>query len=65
MKSETDEMLRVNEVAQMFAVSVREVWRLVAGGIIPQPIKLGPKTTRWLKSEICEFLEALKKRRKP
>lgn len=61
--AEKEQLTRVQEVAARLAVSVRELWRLVAEGVIPKPIKLGPKTTRWPETEINEFLERRKRER--
>lgn len=58
-----DRLLKIAEVAGRFAVSAREIWRLVASGSFPKPIKLGPKTTRWPESEILTHLEKLKNER--
>ena len=54
--TEDDKLLSVREVAQMCTISVRKIWRDVAANLFPQPIKLGPKTTRWWLSEILRFL---------
>jgi predicted DNA-binding transcriptional regulator AlpA len=58
-----ERLLRVGEVAKKLAVSTREIWRGVAEGIIPSPIKLGAKTTRWFESDISSFLEQRKSER--
>jgi prophage regulatory protein len=58
-----EQLLKVEEVARRFAVSAREIWRGVADGTFPKPIKLGPKTTRWLESEILSHLQKLKEAR--
>lgn len=59
-----DDFFKVQDLARKFQVSVREVWRLVAEGHLPKPVKLGPKTTRWPKSEIAACIEKLKEKRR-
>jgi excisionase family DNA binding protein len=49
--------LDVTEVAQMLGISKRTVYRLLDGGEIPRPIKLG-NATRWRRSDIVLFVEA-------
>jgi predicted DNA-binding transcriptional regulator AlpA len=49
-------LLNVKEVAAVLGCSVASVWRRVADGTIPQPIKLGG-TTRWLQPEIQTVIE--------
>lgn len=39
--------LNVKEVAEWYNVSAAQVWRLVAKGALPQPIKLSARCTRW------------------
>ena len=57
-KDDTDEdcLLKIREVVALVTFSARKIWRDVAAKLFPQPIKLGPKTTRWWKSEILRFL---------
>jgi len=52
-------LLTVKAVANLLGVSVRLVWRLVAGGRFPQPIRLGARTVRWRARDIAEHIEAL------
>ena len=54
--NEKDRLLKIKEVVALVTFSARKVWRDVADKLFPEPIKLGPKTTRWWKSEILRFL---------
>ena len=54
--NEQDRLLKIQEVVALVTFSARKVWRDVADKLFPEPIKLGPKTTRWRKSEILRFL---------
>ncbi len=49
--------LDVTEVSQLLGISKRTVYRLLDGGEIPKPIKLG-NATRWRRSDIVLFVEA-------
>jgi predicted DNA-binding transcriptional regulator AlpA len=58
----SDRLLRVKEVAAALACSVASVWRRVADGTIPQPVKIGGMT-RWPQSEITSVIERAKTQR--
>lgn len=51
-RMEASRLLKVQEVARMLAISVREVWRRADSGMLPKPIRLGGKIRRWLREEI-------------
>ena len=53
---------RVNQVAEFLSLSVREVWRLVAEGSFPPPIKIG-RCSIWFESDIIEFQMRLRTQR--
>jgi predicted DNA-binding transcriptional regulator AlpA len=55
-------MLSIKEVAEVFSISVREVWRKVDRGALPRPLKIG-RLRRWLASEIQKVIELLKQQR--
>lgn len=54
-----ERLLRVGEVAGLLGVSVSTVWRHVADGSLPEPVRFGG-VTRWAQSELILYLEALK-----
>jgi prophage regulatory protein len=56
MNEEDDELLRLDEVAKRVTFSPRKIWRDVAAGMFPKPVRLGSRTTRWWKSEVLKFL---------
>lgn len=45
------------ELAIMLGVSVRQIWRLNAAGMLPRAVSLGG-SRKWLRKEIEAFLEA-------
>jgi excisionase family DNA binding protein len=59
-----DPLLKVDDVAEVANVSVPTVYRRVADGTFPKPVKIGG-LARWPKSEILEAIEKAKARRYP
>ncbi|MFD1157908.1 helix-turn-helix transcriptional regulator [Roseovarius aestuarii] len=57
-----DQLGDVKEVADVCQCSPSTVWRRVADGTIPKPIKIGGMT-RWSMSEIAAAIEAVKAQR--
>jgi len=45
----------VIEVAHYFGVSKSTIWNWSRDGLIGQPVKIGPKSTRWTKEQILRF----------
>lgn len=52
-------LLNSKEVCRLAAVSPATLWRLVKARRFPQPLKLGPQTTRWRADEIAAHLDRL------
>jgi predicted DNA-binding transcriptional regulator AlpA len=50
-------LVNVKQVAEMLGVSERHVWNVNYLGQIPRPKRLG-KSVRWVKDEICEWVDA-------
>ena len=48
--------LTVEEVAALFKIGVRTVWRLVQEGSLPAPHAIGRKLRRWAHADIEAFL---------
>ena len=55
-------LITVGQVADMLSISVRQVWRLIADGSLPRPVKIG-KVSRLLLSDVEIFVEELKLQR--
>jgi excisionase family DNA binding protein len=49
-------MIDVREVAKILGISTRSVWRLVAKGELPPPIRFG-RTVRWRTVDIDRCIE--------
>ncbi len=56
-------LLNVGEVAAILSISTREVWRRADSGDLPQPVRLGARTRRWLREEIEAVIEQAKRQR--
>ncbi len=57
-----DKLISVRDTAAAFGCSVATVWRRVADGTIPQPVKIG-SMTRWSLLEINDAIEKAKNER--
>jgi excisionase family DNA binding protein len=55
----TADLLTSQQVADRLAVSVRTLWRLVAAGKVPQPVRYNRKLVRWKNSEVKRYIDAL------
>lgn len=62
MNNGAERHYRVKQVAELLNVSVREVWRLVARGELPPPVKIG-RCSVWFESDIVEFQMQLRGQR--
>ncbi len=49
------ELLTVREVALRLKVSPRQVWKLLASGRMPEPLRLS-RSVRWRKSDLNEWV---------
>ena len=49
-------LLPVAKVAELMAISERQVWRLAKGGLMPEAVTIGVRTKRWRLSDLQEFL---------
>lgn len=57
-----EEMLDLNAVAKFLAIDERTVWRRVADGTLPKPVKVG-RAARWFASDIANFQQRLREER--
>ena len=49
-------LINAEELARMMHVSERTLWRLLSGGKVPQPVRIG-RNTRWRLAEVAEWIE--------
>jgi predicted DNA-binding transcriptional regulator AlpA len=60
------EFLTVKEVAERLRVGTRTVWRWLALGHLPQPLRFSPLCVRWRMVDIDRFIdEAAQQREQP
>lgn len=66
MKAESDNvgerMLTLDKVAELLSVAKRTVYRLIAQGVFPKPLKVG-HSVRIPVSDVSEYIERLKQER--
>ena len=58
----SDRLLSLPQTADVLNISARTVWRLVAAGQIPAPVRIG-RACRWCCSDISGYIEKLKLQR--
>jgi predicted DNA-binding transcriptional regulator AlpA len=52
-----EQLLTTREVAGCLRVSTRTVWRYVAQGLLPEPIRLSSQKCVWPESAVKAFLQ--------
>ncbi|MEX0702386.1 MAG: helix-turn-helix domain-containing protein [Planctomycetales bacterium] len=55
MQTEEAVFLTPEDLAKMLKVSERTLWRLLSGGKIPEPVRIGG-STRWRLAEVQEWV---------
>ncbi|WP_307637782.1 helix-turn-helix transcriptional regulator [Variovorax boronicumulans] len=53
-----DALLRKPEVLRRTGLSNSSLYLLMAQGGFPRPVRLGPRTVRWVEREVQAFIEA-------
>ena len=48
-------LLSAPAVARMLDLSARQVWRLLAGGRIPRPVRIG-RSVRWRPADLAQWI---------
>lgn len=56
-----DPLLKAREVAEMLSISIPSLYRRMADGTIPPPIKLG-QLSRWARSDILNAVDVARDR---
>lgn len=49
-------LINAEELAQLMQISERTLWRLLSGGKVPKPVRIG-RSTRWRLAEVTEWIE--------
>jgi prophage regulatory protein len=55
-KEVPDSLLKVSEVCQLLSVGEATWWAGVKSGRYPKSVKLGPRITRWRRSDIDKLI---------
>lgn len=50
-------LINAEQVANILNISERTLWRLVSGGKVPQPVRIG-RSARWRVQEIYAWIES-------
>ncbi len=53
------DLLTSQEVARRLSIGVRTLWRLVAAGNLPQPVRFSRKLVRWKAADIDHYVQSL------
>jgi len=53
----TYQILKLSEVKLLTSLSGSSIYRAAAKGTFPKPIKLGERSSGWLKSEVDQWLQ--------
>ncbi len=53
------DLLTSRDVARRLSIGVRTLWRLVAQGKLPQPIRYTRKLVRWKTDDIDHYIRSL------
>jgi len=62
IENTSDPLLDVRAMADHFSISKRSVWRLVALGELPPPVRIG-RCARWFRADVSRFEKALVEKR--
>ena len=50
-------LINAEQVANILNISERTLWRLVSGGKVPQPVRIG-RSARWRVQDIYDWIES-------
>jgi predicted DNA-binding transcriptional regulator AlpA len=59
---EARRLLNAKAVAERVQVTPRTLWRMVAAGEFPQPLRRGRKWSRWFARDVDEYLRKLEEK---
>jgi excisionase family DNA binding protein len=60
-RGEEKDLLTAKQVAARLSISPRTLYRMVARGHFPQPVRYSCKLVRWQTRDLEEFLDALRR----
>ncbi len=62
MEAQSDCILRIGEVARRVGLARATLYRLIARGDFPAPVRLGLRASGWRLSEVLEWVQTRPKR---
>jgi excisionase family DNA binding protein len=57
-----EKLISLKDTAEKLDLSVRAVYRLIASGILPHPVKVG-RSTKFFESDLKNYFDSLKANR--
>jgi prophage regulatory protein len=51
------QLINSSQLAEFFGVTRRAIWKWVAKGRLPKPLRISPKTLRWERGTLVKFIE--------
>lgn len=48
--------LKIETVVELTGLSESSIWRGVKTGVLPTPVRDGPRCTRWVAADVMEYL---------
>lgn len=54
-----DRLLRIGEVVAMVALGKSSIYRMIAVGTFPAPLRIAPNASRWRYSEVRAWMDGL------
>ncbi|MBK6008678.1 AlpA family phage regulatory protein [Ramlibacter ginsenosidimutans] len=57
-KQAPDALLKKEEVLRRTGISNSGLYLIMAEGRFPRPVRVGPRTVRWVESEVQGFIDA-------
>lgn len=59
LSDQQERLLTVREVAEILRVSVRQIWRMCSAGVLPPPVKVCERGTRFRNTDIRGYIRSL------
>jgi len=53
-------LLNLEQVCEILSVKKSSIWAWIKNGKFPKPIKIGERNTRWIESEIKDYINSKK-----
>ena len=54
-----DRLLRLSEVEERVGLRRTAIYRYISRGVFPEPVRIGPRSSRWRESAISDWIDGL------